>query len=94
VPDVFTLQQNVPNPFNPNTTISFCLHRPGHVTVEVLNVNGQLVRTLVIGVQSAGSHNVTWDGRNSTGQQVASGEYLYRLSTEEFSQTRKMVLLR
>jgi hypothetical protein len=89
-----SLAQNYPNPFNPQTTIAFSLKDRGQVSLKVYNVNGELVRTLANESRSAGPHQLTWDGRNDNGQPVSSGVYFYKLSTNNFSQTKKMVLLK
>ena len=89
-----TLSQNYPNPFNPATTIEYSLSTSRHVTLDVFNILGQRVRTLTDAEQSAGSHAVVWDGRNATGQSVATGAYLYRLRTGEYVKTSTMLLLR
>lgn len=88
------LSQNFPNPFNPNTTISFSLKNRGHASLAVYDVTGRLVRVLLDEMIEAGPHDVTWDGRNRDGSAVASGVYFYRLEAGEFAETRKMVLLR
>ncbi len=93
-PKFTKLAQNFPNPFNPSTTIKFDLKEKGLVTLKVYNVAGQLVRTLVDGVRDAASYSIAWDGRNNIGSTVASGIYFYKMETKDFSQTRKMVLLR
>lgn len=80
-PASFTLCQNYPNPFNSSTTIRFALAQPGEVQLAVYSVNGQLVRTLATGYQSAGTHQVVWDGCDNLGQPVPTGIYLYRLIT-------------
>jgi len=89
VPTEFSLSQNFPNPFNPSTTIRFALPRTGTALLRVFNVLGKEVTTLVSGNLSAGTHIVNWE---ATG--VSSGVYFYRLEAEEFTQTRKLVLLR
>ncbi len=94
VPMEFTLHGNYPNPFNPTTSISFDLVNQGQATLIVYNVLGQVVRTLVDGQLTAGSYNVSWDGRDHAGEQVASGLYLYRLQIENRSQTRTMTLVK
>ncbi len=94
LPDDFALLQNHPNPFNPTTTIRYSLARPSQVVIEVWNVLGQRVRVLEDEVQAAGVYETTWDGRNASGQEVASGVYFYTLRSGNFTQTRKMVLLR
>ncbi|MFC1628467.1 FlgD immunoglobulin-like domain containing protein [Gemmatimonadota bacterium] len=88
---------NAPNPFNPRTVISYRV--PGssanqHVRLTVLNVRGQVVRTLVDGAPGVGTHTVTWEGMDSSGRQVATGIYLYRLEVGRTVITRKMLLLR
>jgi len=88
------LSQNSPNPFNPTTTIRFSLPASERVGLAIYAANGSLVRTLVDGVEERGTHNVTWDGRDMTGNPVSSGLYFYRLTAGKFSESRKMVLLK
>ena len=94
--EAFSLSQNVPNPFNPTTTISYSM--PGeksvHVTIKVYDLRGRLVRILVDGLREPGSHTVFWEGTDNTGRQVSSGVYMYRMQAGNFVQTRKMVLLK
>ncbi len=90
----FTLAQNYPNPFNPTTTISFNLKQSGNANLGIYNLKGQLVKTLHKGQTQAGTHNLVWDGRDESGRQVGSGLYFYRLSSDSFSQTRKMLLMK
>ena len=94
LPDTFVLEQNYPNPFNPSTQIGYYLPQETDVRVEVFNLYGQKIADLFSGVQAAGRHQVQWDGRDQTGTQVSSGMYVYRLQTERFTQTKKMVLLK
>ncbi len=89
LPMEFTLNQNHPNPFNPVTEISFGLPQACNVKLEIFNVVGQKVATLVEGYFEAGAHTVVWDGTR-----VASGVYLYRLEADDFVSTKKMVLLK
>ncbi len=93
-PSAYALAQNFPNPFNPSTTIRIDMREKGFVTLKIYNVAGQLVRTLVDGVKDAGSYNIAWDGMNDRGGAVASGIYFYKMETKDFSQTKKMVMLR
>jgi len=89
------LEQNYPNPFNPQTTIAFALKQRARVKIDVYNVSGELVKTLLDETRDAGAYsNVTWNGTNNAGQTVSSGVYFYRLVTNNFSQTKKMVLLK
>ena len=85
----YSLDQNSPNPFNPMTEIKFSLPRSTNATLTVYNVRGQAVVTLASGVMGAGQHSVTWDAR-----QHPSGVYFYRLETPDFSETRKMIMLK
>jgi hypothetical protein len=89
-----SLSQNYPNPFNPQTTIAFSVKERGLVNLKVYNVAGQLVRTLANEEFAAGAHTKVWDGRNDAGQAVSSGVYFYKLVANNFSQTKKMVLLK
>lgn len=83
-----------PNPFNPSTIILYELTAPGHVTIGVYDVGGRLVRTLVDRHVGAGRHEVIWSGLDGSGNTVASGVYLCRLTAPGFIETRKMVLMR
>jgi hypothetical protein len=91
---IHELHPNVPNPFNPSTTIAFTLGQAEHVTVQVFDVAGRLVRTLVDGSTGPGRHYKVWNGRDDTGSQVSSGVYFYRMKTATFEQARRMVLLK
>jgi hypothetical protein len=93
-PRKVALNQNYPNPFNPTTTITFNLPHSGATSLVVYDVRGRLVRTLIDGVLQAGPQNLEWDGRNNSGQRVASGVYLYRLTFGNNVQQKKMVLLK
>jgi len=91
----FSLQQNVPNPFNPVTSISFEVRDGGaNVSLRVYSLSGRLIRTLVNGNEPPGTRTVTWDGTNDADQPVASGTYFYRLTAPSFSRTNKMLLLK
>ncbi len=94
VPMLFTLKQNAPNPFNPTTVIHYGLPRAADVKVEIYNVAGKLVRTLVDGKQDAGFRSVVWDGTSDDGRTVASGVYMYRLQAGDDVVQRRMVLLK
>ena len=83
---------NYPNPFNPSTTIRYALNTESHVTLGIYNMLGELVTMLVDAQQVAGSHEVTWDGRNSEGSAVSSGAYIYRITTDGISETRRILL--
>ena len=94
VPQVFALHANYPNPFNPSTAIRYQLAEMSQVRLEVFDVLGQKVRTLVADVQPAGVHRLVWDSRNDMGHLVGAGVYLYRLRAGEFTQVRKLLLLK
>jgi hypothetical protein len=95
LPTEFALYQNVPNPFNPTTVISYDVPEGGgRVTLRIYDVAGRLVRTLVNGVETPGEKRVTWNGQNDHGSRVATGVYLYFMTAPGFEMTKKMVLLR
>ncbi|UCG51357.1 MAG: T9SS type A sorting domain-containing protein [Candidatus Latescibacterota bacterium] len=90
----FALRQNVPNPFNPATRISYELPEPTDVNLNVYDVDGRLVRRLVSDVQGPGEFSTTWEGKNDNGEPVASGVYFYRLRAGRMTTTKKMVYLK
>jgi len=94
LPESFSLQQNFPNPFNSATTIRYTLPAQTGVNLDVYNIRGELVNTLVSRVQDGGYHQQIWDGNNHQGKLVSAGMYFYRLSTTEFTDTKKMVFLK
>ncbi len=94
IPGEFRLQQNYPNPFNPETNIAFNLEKSGHVNLEVYDILGRKQATLFDGVLGAGEHTFTWHGIDANGRQASSGIYFYRLSSDGYSLTRKMTLLK
>ncbi|MFH1501771.1 MAG: C25 family cysteine peptidase [Candidatus Eisenbacteria bacterium] len=94
IPREFALRQNVPNPFNPVTVIAYQLPQPAHVRIDVFNVAGRLVRTLVDAPEDAGRRAVTWDGTDEDGHKVASGVYLYRMEAGSHTAQKMMVLLK
>jgi hypothetical protein len=85
---------NSPNPFNPATSISYGVERSGWVELDLFNILGKHVRTLVAEDQTAGVRQVTWDGTDQAGRSVSSGVYLAQLRSGGHSTTRKMVLVR
>jgi hypothetical protein len=94
-PEAFALANNYPNPFNPATTIKYALPEASNVTLEVYNVVGQVVRTLVADHQNAGRYVVQWDASNDSGHSLSSGIYFYRLMAGgEFLEVKKMLLLK
>lgn len=89
-----SLSAAVPNPFNPQTTITYAMEKGGNAEIIVYDVAGRRIRSLVSGYVPAGTHEAAWNGRDDRGRRVASGVYFYRFRTGAFEQTRKMVLLR
>ena len=103
VPRAFSLAQNYPNPFNPTTTINYTVAKTSRIKLNVYNIMGQHVRSLLADeTQSAGTYSLQWDGRNDLGSQVASGTYIYRIEVKDpetngarqFVRSRKMLLLK
>ena len=94
MPTRYELYQNHPNPFNPTTTIKYDIPESGMVRIAIYDITGQEVTILKEGVQSAGYYEVTWDGRDRSGNQMPSGLYVSRLTAGTTVHTRKMVLMR
>ena len=98
-PDKTQLGANYPNPFNPETWIPYQLSLPAEVSLQIYDGQGRLVRKQELGWQQAGYYTtaakaIYWDGRNTSGESVSSGVYFYRLQAGDYSQTRKMVILK
>jgi hypothetical protein len=89
VPDAYELAQNYPNPFNPTTTIKYSITKQSHVSLKVYNILGHEVNTLVNNQQSAGSYTFKFDGSN-----LSSGVYFYQIHTQEFVETKRMLLVK
>jgi hypothetical protein len=88
------LDQNFPNPFNPDTDINFSLRENGRVSLKIYNVRGQVVKTLVDNSMQAGRHSAHWDGTNDNSQLVSSGIYFCKMEASDFQATKKMILLK
>ncbi len=93
-PNSFRLWPNIPNPFNPSTILRYELPLPADVTLSIYNINGGHIKAIVKQRQAAGTHTVTWNGTDQSGNAVSSGIYLCRLQTDHQQTTRKMVLVR
>ncbi len=93
-PALSALYPNFPNPFNPETTIRFSLGKTSRVKLSIYNTKGQLVKTLANDILTPGQHQKTWNGRDESGQAVASGVYFYRLDADNYRRTMKMVLMK
>ena len=94
IPSTFSLRQNYPNPFNAETSIRFDLPEPSHVELAIYNLSGGKVKIIVNSYLERGPHTVVWNGQNSAGQEVSSGVYFYRLSTENRTEAKRMLLLK
>ncbi|UCD93623.1 MAG: T9SS type A sorting domain-containing protein, partial [Candidatus Zixiibacteriota bacterium] len=94
LPRHFALHQNYPNPFNAVTQIIYELPQASHVKIEIRNIMGQRVATLIDKVEDAGVHRVQWDGLDQSGSEAASGIYIYRLEVDDFVASKKMTLLK
>ena len=92
--DGFSLEQNLPNPFSSHTCIKYSIPKLSNVTINIYDIKGQLVRTLLSGQQPAGQYSVEWNGLNENVNPVNSGVYFYRLQTEDYVETMKMFLLK
>ena len=93
-PTTFALYANYPNPFNPSTTITFDLPETSYVQLEVYDIMGRRITTLIDGQRTAGRHQAIWYATSDKGTPVAGGVYLYKIQTGSFRETRQMVLLK
>lgn len=90
----FSLKQNSPNPFNPNTTIRYSLPNESTVTITIYDMLGKEINQLLSSIQQPGIHSVQWNGIDSRGNMMSAGIYLYKLQTRDFVRTKKMVLMK
>lgn len=94
IPNNFHLLRNYPNPFNPSTIIEFSIHEKSQITLEIFDIKGRLIATLANNEYNIGNYTVSWFGKDHNNKKVSSGIYFYRLSTEKFSITKKMLLIK
>lgn len=94
LPKVTSLYGNYPNPFNPSTTISFSLKEESNVCIEIYNIKGQLVRTLINQKMGSGKYSMVWEGKDSANKNVSSGVYFYRMKTDRYTSHKKMLLMK
>lgn len=94
LPNTFWVDQNYPNPFNPSTNISFTIPSKIFVSVRIYNILGKQIRVLLNGELVSGYYKVEWDGKNDYGEVVQSGVYFYQVFTNDYQQTKKMILIR
>ena len=93
-PSSFKLSQNSPNPFNPTTTIRYELFIDSFITLTVFDISGRKVIDLVNGYSQAGNYNIQWNAIDEYGQRMGAGLYFYSITTENISETKKMILLK
>lgn len=93
-PVEYELAQNYPNPFNPSTTINFTIPQNNNVVIEIFNITGQKIKTLVNDYYASGSHKAVWNGINDNGEKVSSGIYFYTIKAGAYFKTNKMTLLK
>jgi len=94
LPKEFALHQNYPNPFNPNTIIRFDLPVQSQVSLTIYNILGQQVKTALDRTLEAGYHEVIWDGKSNSGDNVSTSMYFYKLKAGDFVSVKKMLLLK
>jgi hypothetical protein len=94
VPTVTALNGNYPNPFNPTTDVKFSLNQPTRVRIDVYNIKGEMVKTLVNEELDAAYHTVTWNGDDANGRLVGSGVYFYKMRAGKYTSTKKMILMK
>ncbi len=94
IPYLVHLEDNYPNPFNPETTISFYIPTSGNLSLDIFNLRGQKIKSLVNEHKNAGQHKIVWDGRDDNNKRLASGIYLYKLKSGNYTRSKKMILLK
>ena len=94
LPGQYQLGQNYPNPFNPTTTIAFTLPQRERIRIDIYDILGRRVANIADDIYEAGTHSVTWDGRDADGKAVAAGVYFYELKGSAFQTTKKMLLIK
>ena len=94
MPKEHTLHQNYPNPFNPSTVISFSLDKEEFVSIDIYNMTGKHILSLMNGKKKVGTHNINWNGRDKNDALIASGQYFYQLRTSSSSTVMKMLFIR
>jgi uncharacterized protein len=94
VPNEFALHSNFPNPFNPSTSLQFDIPSSTNILINIFDINGRLISTLIDGAIEPGMHNITWDGRDQYGNTAAAGLYFCRMVADNFSQSQKLMLVK
>ena len=94
IPDVYALHNNYPNPFNPVTNITYDIPEVANVSLDIYNVMGQKVRTLVAGSHEPGRYRVLWNATNDFGEGLSSGMYIYKIQAGDFVSVKKLILMK
>ena len=94
IPKSFELSQNYPNPFNPITYIQYSVPQFDFINIDIININGQVIKTIVQSSHQPGNYEIVWDGTNHLGISVPSGIYFYKMNASIFISIRKLVLLK
>ena len=94
IPSGFSLSANYPNPFNPETTISYTLPEASKVKITIYNLLGQHVKTLMNEFKPVGDYSVQWDGKNDAGEKLTSGVYIYRMQAGSFVESKKLMMMK
>ena len=94
IPKAISLYQNFPNPFNPATNIKYQINKPDNIKLTVYNLKGEVIRNLISKNEKAGFNVISWNGKDNYGAKVSSGTYIYTIKTPEFSDSKKMILLK
>jgi hypothetical protein len=94
IPNNYKLSQNYPNPFNPSTTIEYEISKPENVKINIYDVTGRLLKEIVNEQRNTGKYSIVWNGKDSSGNTVASGNYFYQIISGDFVQAKKMILLK
>jgi hypothetical protein len=94
IPQSYTLSQNYPNPFNPITYIHYSVPNYDFITIDIINISGQIIKTIVQSSHQPGNYDIMWDGTNYYGISVPSGIYFYKMDADEFVSVKKLVLLK
>ena len=94
LPEVFALHNNYPNPFNPITNIRYDIPEVSDVRIDIYNINGQKVRTLVSREHQPGRYKIQWNATNEFGSHVASGRYIYKIHAKDFTSVKKLLLMK
>jgi flagellar hook assembly protein FlgD len=94
IPERFELSQNYPNPFNASTKITFSLPKKTNVSFSIINILGQSVENANLGEMDAGTHSLTWGAEDNSSRSLPSGIYFYQIKTDEWTDAKKMLLLK